>query len=155
MANNENKKNVQGQVNTDETAQTTENAAQSADARDAQTSQQQDNQPPKEGFFKKLKKGADKALNHEFKFTLKGVLIGIGVTVGAIIGGKAIYEKGHKDGESNANFENQLAGGEEPLMLETTSNEYDAQAANDEVVDVTDYEEPEYEEEAEEYVDEE
>lgn len=143
-------KNVQGQVNTEETAQTTENTAQSTNAQDAQTSQQQDNQP-KEGFLKKLKKGADKALNHEFKFTPKGVLIGIGVTVGAIIGVKAIYEKGHKDGESNANFENQLTGGEEPLMLETASNEYDAQTANDDVVDVEEYtEEPEYEE-AEEY----
>ena len=149
----EDKKNVQGQVNTEETAQTTENTAQSTNVQDAQTSQQ-DNQP-KEGFLKKLKKGADKALNHEFKFTPKGVLIGIGVTVGAIIGVKEIYEKGHKDGESNANFENQLTGGEEPLMLETTSNnEYDAQTENDDVVDVEEYtEEPEYEE-AEEYVEE-
>lgn len=152
MGNNE-KKNVQGQVNTEETAQTTENTAQSTNAQDAQTSQQANQ--PKEGFLKKLKKGADKALNHEFKFTPKGALIGIGVTIGAIIGVKAIYEKGHKDGESNANFENQLTGGEEPLMLETTSNnEYDAQTANDDVVDVEEYtEEPEYEE-AEEYVEE-
>lgn len=149
-------KNVQGQVN-EETAQTTENAAQSNPEQGTQGAQtppqaQQDNQPPKEGFLKKLKKGADKALNHEFKFTPKGVLIGIGVTVGAIIGVKAIYDKGHKDGASDAEFENTLTGGEEPLMIETAqATEYEAQPANDEVVDVEEYtEEPEYEE-AEEY----
>lgn len=155
MGNNENKKNVQGQVNTEETAQTTENTAQSADAQDAQTSQQQDNQP-KEGFLKKLKRGVDKVLDYDPHLTPRKLVIGAVAITAGILGIRCVYNKGRKDGAEDANFENQLTGGEEPLMLETTSNnEYDAQTANEDVVDVAEYtEEPEYEEADEEYVEE-
>lgn len=149
----ENKKNVQGQVN-EETAQTTENAAQSNPEQGTQGAQtppqaQQDNQPPKESFLKKVKRGVDKVLDYDPHLTPRKLVIGAVAITAGILGIRCVYNKGKKDGAEDANFENTLTGGEEPLMIETAqATEYEAQPANDEVVDVEEY--TEYEE-AEEY----
>ena len=114
----------------------------------------QQTQPKKDNIFKRAAKKVGDALDHEITFTPKKVLVAIGVTAAAVVGVKLVYEKGKQNGKEDAAMENALEG-EEMLALPGETYEEVAQDSPEEteVVDVTDYEKPEYEE-AEEYVEE-
>lgn len=114
----------------------------------------QQTQPKKDNIFKRAAKKVGSALDKEITFTPKKVLLTAVGVAAAVVGIKVIYEKGKEQGKEDASMENALEG-DEMLALPGETYEEVAQDSPEEteVVDVTDYEEPEYEE-AEEYVEE-
>lgn len=143
MANNENKKNVQEDVNKAETEEKKAQDGQSGNP--PEDAQGQQTQPKKDNIFKRAAKKVSSALDKEIKFTPKKVLVAIGVTAAAIVGVKVIYEKGKEQGKEDASMENALEG-DEMLALPGETYEEVAQDSPEEteVVDVTEYEDEEY-----------